>query len=130
MRLLSVICPFCRTAMKDCGDGRYLCTTGCGEWLSNMPATEAEEPAGLAAQAHVPQPWPELSQGVPETSRAAMVDIATIPLGIYSPGEAQGHIGKGGGGKNGRGKSPARQKMESWQRKQGPGRHIRSFRPR
>lgn len=117
--------------MTEYGDGRYVCHTCRGEFLVNPERLNLQEqPKAPPAPTHISQPWPELAAGVPEHLRQGMVDVATIPLGVYSPGECQGHGGKGGGRRGGRGKSPARQKMDAWQRKTSPGSLIRSFRPK
>lgn len=117
-------CPLCQTSMIYKGDGRYVCPKGCGEFLRSEQ--EQQEPASRR-EAHVPRPWYELVQGMPEHLVSGMVDIATLPLHTYEIGPCQGHGTKGGGGSGGRVKGPARQKADAWARKMMPGRIARSI---
>lgn len=119
-------CPKCGGSMKFIGDGRHVCPRGCGEFLTNE-ATDEPTPQATV-EVHVSQAWPELAKGTTGRMRQAMEMVAQIPLGTADVvGPCQGHGGKGGSRSKG-GKSPARQKLEAWVRKTGPGRRIRSIR--
>lgn len=121
------ICPFCTQNMTYKGDGRYVCPTGCGEYLREQ-VDEDPEPK-VTTQTHARQYWPELFEGTTGRMRHGMKGVAELELGTADvAGPCQGHGGKGGGGKGGRGKSQARQKQDAWNRKVSPGRFIRSVR--
>lgn len=117
--------------MTGYGDGRYVCQACGGEFLMNPNRlTLQEQPKAPPVAQHTPQSWPELTAGTSGRMKKAMQAVAMMPLGTADVvGPCQGHGGKGGHRSKG-GKSAARQKMESWQRKTSPGRFIRSFRGR
>lgn len=120
-----LVCPVCGTNMEYKGDGRYVCPECGGEFL--RPVGEAEAPKEITI--HVSTHWPELAAGTTGRMREAMRAVAEIPLGTADVvGPCQGHGGKGGSRSKGGGKSPARQKYDSWVRRTSPGRFIRSVR--
>jgi hypothetical protein len=118
-------CPFCGSKMSYKGDGRYVCTQGCGEFLKAESSDDIQEVPGR--EKHQSTPWPELAEGMPDRLRQGMIDIATLPLQTVGMAPCLGHGGKGGG-KGGRAKSPARQKAEAWVRRTAPGRIVRAIR--